>query len=222
MTGKQPTIGVKFEADLSRFSNERAAAIRRGAMRGAIRFGTRAKLAFRGDIRKAGLGDRLANTWRVDIYPQGRLQSWHPAVYVHSKAPEIVRAHSDGATIRARNGAYLAIPTDNVPFRARRHMSMADVEARFGKLAIVRSTKNPGVLWVFAQAIRAKNNKTWRRATKRRSGQGRGVEKVLMFILIRQVTLRSVLTPPEAMAAQLSPVFHDYIAEEIVRELSLT
>jgi len=212
-------VGITAEADLPTFADAKGAAIRRGAMRGAERFAARAKIVFRGDIRRAGLGDRLANTWRVDVYPKGRDQSWHPAVHVYSAAPEIIRAHTDGTTIKSKNGVFLAIPTDNVPRRGGRQLSPLDIEGQFNQDLIVRPTNRPGVLIAYVRAVRGKSGRGFRRATKKRLSAGRDVELVPMFILIRQVTLRPVLTPPEKLAESLGGVFVDYVAEEISAEL---
>ncbi|MFO1152755.1 MAG: DUF6441 family protein [Rhodospirillales bacterium] len=68
------------------------------------------KTELRGQIIRAGLGTRLANTWRGDVYPKGR-PSLGAAGYVWSKAPGIVGLYAEGAVIRSRRGLYLAIPT---------------------------------------------------------------------------------------------------------------
>lgn len=67
------------------------------------------KKRWRAQIRGAGLGDRLANTIRGEAYPKGAV-SFRPAATVYAKAPHIVSAHADGATIRSKDGFWLAIP----------------------------------------------------------------------------------------------------------------
>ena len=64
----------------------------------------------RGQITGAGLGNRLANTWRGEVYPRGQ-PSIGAAGYVWSKAPGIVRLYAEGAVIRSKQGLFLAIPT---------------------------------------------------------------------------------------------------------------
>ena len=86
----------------------------RGAER-AVTVGVRAatnglKSELRGQITGAGLGQRLANTWRSRIYPEGQ-QSLGAAGFVWSKAPNLIRLYDEGAIIRSRQGLYLAIPT---------------------------------------------------------------------------------------------------------------
>ena len=65
----------------------------------------------RSQIAGAGLGERLARTWRSETYPRAGT-SLTPAGLVWSKAPKLVRAFAYGALIRSRNGLFLAIPTE--------------------------------------------------------------------------------------------------------------
>jgi hypothetical protein len=86
----------------------------RGAERtitGGVRAATLGlKTELRGQITGAGLGQRLANTWRSRIYPEGE-QSLGAAGLVWSKAPNLIRLYGEGAIIRSKQGLYLAIPT---------------------------------------------------------------------------------------------------------------
>ncbi len=67
------------------------------------------KTELRLQITGAGLGTRLANTWRGEVYPKGQ-PSLGAAGYVWSKAPGLVRLYAEGATIRSKQGLFLAIP----------------------------------------------------------------------------------------------------------------
>ncbi len=69
------------------------------------------KAELRGQVTGAGLGERLARTWRSEIYPRAGT-SLTAAGLVWSKAPKLVRAFAYGALIRSRNGLFLAIPTE--------------------------------------------------------------------------------------------------------------
>jgi hypothetical protein len=64
----------------------------------------------RRQITSAGLGTRLANTWRGEVYPKGQ-PSIGAAGFVWSKAPRLVRLYAEGAVIRSKQGLFLAIPT---------------------------------------------------------------------------------------------------------------
>ncbi|MCC4234539.1 DUF6441 family protein [Sphingobium soli] len=76
-------------------------------------------LELRDQVTSAGLGRRLANTWRAEVYPKSD-RSLNPAGYIWSAAPEIISSYIDGATIRPVNGGkWLWIPTKAVPRRRR-------------------------------------------------------------------------------------------------------
>lgn len=83
----------------------------------------------------AGLGPGMARSWQSRAYPAGTV-SFGPAGQIWSKAPTAMRAFVEGATITAKGGRFLAIPTDQV--RALRgspnqpHATPADVERRLG------------------------------------------------------------------------------------------
>ena len=74
----------------------------------------------RRQVASAGLGQRLANSWRDKHYPNQKLDA---ASLVYTKAPQIIRAFDEGAVIRSKRGRFLAIPTENAP--ARRHHPIA-------------------------------------------------------------------------------------------------
>jgi hypothetical protein len=85
-----------------------------GAAERAVTAGIRAatdglKTELRSQVTSAGLGTRLANTWRGEVYPRGQ-PSTGAAGYVWSKAPRLVRLYAEGGIIRSRHGLYLAIP----------------------------------------------------------------------------------------------------------------
>ena len=62
------------------------------------------KTELRNQITGAGLGQRLANTWRGEVYPKGQM-SIKAAGLVYSRAPEVVGAHAQGATIHPKTGS---------------------------------------------------------------------------------------------------------------------
>lgn len=68
------------------------------------------KLGWRGQIVGAGLGARLANSIKPEVFPKAGA-SLNAAAVVWSKAPVIIGAHDTGPLIRARNGLWLAIAT---------------------------------------------------------------------------------------------------------------
>jgi Family of unknown function (DUF6441) len=68
------------------------------------------KTELRRQVTSAGLGHRLANSWRDKHYPNQGLDA---ASLVYTKAPQIISAFDEAAVIRSRRGRFLAIPTEN-------------------------------------------------------------------------------------------------------------
>jgi hypothetical protein len=71
--------------------------------------GTGLKLGWRGQITGAGLGPRLANSIRSEVFHKAGA-SLNAAALVWSKAPVIIGAHDAGPLIRSKTGIWLAIP----------------------------------------------------------------------------------------------------------------
>ena len=109
-----------------------------GAATGAMRESTPdAKQRLREQVTAAGLGNRLANTWRGESYPKGRA-SVNPAGFIWSNAPDIIDSFNRGAQIVPHAGRkFLAIPTRNVPRSrgrgTRKAMSFEQVEHEFNQ-----------------------------------------------------------------------------------------
>lgn len=150
------------------------------------------KTDLRDQVTGAGLGQRLARTWRGKRFPENR-PSMNSAAYVWSKAPDIIDGFERGPTIRTVNGGkYLAIPTDNVPKRRRgdggrgSHMSPEQVEIAF-KQKLKFAKAGNGRLIAFVEVIAAKNRRGYRAPTKGRIARGRRPAAVVMFVLVPQV-----------------------------------
>jgi Family of unknown function (DUF6441) len=86
--------------------------IERAVTSGTRDAGRGLKTELRRQVGSAGLGQRLANSWRDKHYPNRKLDA---ASLVYTKAPQIIRAFDEGAVIRSRRGRFLAIPTANAP-----------------------------------------------------------------------------------------------------------
>ena len=157
------------------------------------------KNAYRQDIVGAGLGRRLANTWRHKRYPD-KGKSLKAAVLVYNNAPEIVEAHAAGATIRANSAKFLAIPTQNAPKLGRDKVAISPTDwpnYRYGPLRFVK-TKRGGLLVVDGVRVTAKGRISkirGRKATKTKGAFSSltGRATVVMFVLVRQVRLRKRL-----------------------------
>jgi hypothetical protein len=107
---------MKLAATIARSLQADMQAELRGLER-AVAAGTRLagqslKTKLRRQVTTAGLGQRLANSWRDRHYPNEKLDA---ASLVYTEAPQIIRAFDEGAVIRSRRGRFLAIPTENAP-----------------------------------------------------------------------------------------------------------
>lgn len=88
-------------------------AAERAVTRGVKIAGDGLKNDWRGQVRSAGLGARLANTVRGRTFPD-RAVSLSAASLVYTRAPVVIDAHDRGALIRSDRGFYLAIPIAEV------------------------------------------------------------------------------------------------------------
>ncbi len=153
------------------------------------------KAELRAQVTGTGLGERLARTWRGEVYPKGQM-SISAAGFVWSKAPGIVRIYEEGATIRSTKGFYLAIPTEAAGRggAGRTKITPGAWERRTGqRLRFVYRRGAPSLL--VADSLRARTGKRGgfapASATARRTG--RSLVTVPIFILVPQVSFRKRL-----------------------------
>lgn len=139
----------------------------------------------RSQVTGAGLGTRLANTWRGSRFPQTGKVSIDAAAFVKSNAPDIISAFDEGATIHTVNGGkFLAIPTDNVPRTTgqgrggSRRMTPEEAEASFHQK--LRFAPAGGDRFV-AYVVTTKGART------------RKAQKLALFVLVPVVKLPKVL-----------------------------
>ena len=132
------------------------------------------------------LGRRVAYAWQVRFYPnQG--ERGGPAGFVWTKAPRIIDFWRAERVVTP-TGRYFAIPVNPVVKRFGKAMTIAEVENKFNQDLEPRVLKG-GNIGLFADLVRARSGRGFRRATPGRRAQGRAPEKVLLFVLVR--TLRS-------------------------------
>ena len=151
----------------------------------------------KGELRKqvigAGLGTRLARTWRDRHYPN---RGHDAASLVWSKAPQIIRTFDEGTTIRSKDGFWLAIPTPSAPKRGvggKRINPSNFPEHRFGPLRFVYRQRRPSLLVVDGVRVNATTGRVGRRAkggAYTKTGRMKaGMATVVMFILVPQVKM---------------------------------
>jgi hypothetical protein len=175
----------------------------------------------RRQVTSAGLGQRLANSWRDKHYPNQKLDA---ASLVYTKAPQIIRAFDEGAVIRSRRGRFLAIPTENAPRRGtdgRRISPSTFPEHCYGSLRFVSRSSGPSLLVV--DGLRASFGRKsgelrgFRRATDRARARGDGLTTVVMFLLVPQVKLPkrlNVARAAEHWSAQLPALVEQQLQSE--------
>jgi hypothetical protein len=197
-----------------------------GDVERAVTSGTRAagrglKTELRRQVASAGLGQRLANSWRDRHYPNQRIDA---ASLIYTKAPQIIRAFDEGAVIRSKRGRFLAIPTENAPRKGtdgKRIRPGTFPEHRFGPLRFVPRRSGPSLLVV--DGLRASfSRKTgelrgFRSATDRARQSGHGLTTVVMFLLVPQVKLPKrldVARAAERWSAQLPALIEQTLQSE--------
>jgi hypothetical protein len=179
------------------------------------------KTELRRQVNSAGLGQRLANSWRDRHYPNWKLDA---ASLVYTKAPQIIRAFDEGALIRSKRGRFLAIPTENAPKKGtdgKRISPTTFPEHRFGPLRFVPRQSGPSLLVV--DGLRASfSRKTgelrgFRRTADRARQSGQGLTTVVMFLLVPQVKLPKrldVVRAAEHWSAQLPALIEQQLRSE--------
>jgi hypothetical protein len=152
------------------------------------------KAELRGQITGAGLGEKLARTWRGEVFPKGQA-SLGAAGLVWSKAPGIVRVYEEGAVIRSQAGLFLAIPTPAAGRYGdgRQKITPGLWEQRTGlRLRFVYRQGAPSLL---VAELRARGGRRGGFAVPSAAAQrsGRALATVPIFILLPQVTVKKRL-----------------------------
>lgn len=188
-------LSATIIGDLGRIMAEEVKAAEKAVTAGVGEAAEGLKAELRTQITNAGLGPRLARTWRSETYPKGQ-DSISAAGLVWSKAPGIIRVYENGAVIRSRNGFYLAIPTAAAGRfgDGGRKITPGGWERRTGQRLRFVYRRNAASLLV-ADNMRARTGKRggYSRASAAALRSGRGLVTVPIFILVPQVTVRKRL-----------------------------
>jgi hypothetical protein len=211
------TITRSLQADMQAELRD----IERAVASGTRDAGRSLRTELRRQVASAGLGQRLANSWRDRHYPN---QKFDASSLVYTKAPQIIRAFDEGVAIRSRRGRFLAIPTENAPRKGTdgRRISPSTFPAhRFEPLRFVPRQSGPSFL--VADGLRASFSRKsgelrgFRRATERARQRGDGLTTVVMFLLVPQVKLRKrldVVRAAERWSAQLPALIEQQLQSE--------
>lgn len=210
---------ISFTPDLVAMMRAEVAAGQKAVSITMAEAGTSLKSDWRGQITGAGLGQRLANTIRQQVYPKGR-NSLDAAALVWSNAPIIIGAHDTGPLIRSGNGFWLAIP---LPAAGKalggKRITPGMWEQKTGlRLRFVYRSRGPSLL--VADAVRL-NTKGQAVASKSKTGRNQVTAPV--FLLVRQVKLPKRLDlakdAERAQAAIPASIVRNWVEETIVNRL---
>jgi len=167
--------------------------IEKAVVAGVKEAGDGLKGSLRKQVVSAGLGTRLARTWRSRAYPN---KGHDAASLVWSKAPQIIRTFDEGTVIRSKSGFWLAIPTPAAPKRGvggKRITPANFPEHRFGPLRFVYRARGPSLLVVDSVRVSAKTGRVGRRtkggAFTRTGRMKAGIATAVMFLLVPQVRM---------------------------------
>ena len=178
-------LSINITPDLVALMRAEVAAGQKAVSVTMAQAGAGLKSAWRGQIIGASLGQRLANTIRLQTYPKGR-NSLDAAALVWSNAPVIIGAHDTGPLIRSGSGFWLTIP---LPAAGKamggKRITPGLWEQKTGlRLRFVYRSRGPSLL--VADAVRLN---TRGQAAVSRSKTGRGQVTAPIFLLVRQVKL---------------------------------
>jgi hypothetical protein len=135
------------------------------------------KTDLREQVRRARRGGRLAKAWRGRVYENEGINA---AGFVWSKAPKIIRAFDEGVVIRAKNGRWLAIPTEHAPKRGMSAGGRSSMSKRISPKSYVWRDRLRFVPINPRLALLVENKQ-------------KGKKTKVMFILVKQVKLKKRL-----------------------------
>lgn len=176
----------------------------------AFHTASEAQHELREDVRKAGLGDGIANAWRLEHYPKGVRRSWNPSAFIWSNAAHIVEAHARGEPIRGKGGL-LAVPIPDSPawdIKIRPGEKRTDrITQRFGPLRLIVPRRGPPMLVASGRGDSAGALRPLRKTRNKATGavytplrQAR--VDIPMFWLVPQVRLEKILSWPAIFERQ--------------------
>lgn len=200
-------IRAALTGDLAKLMEAQITGIEAAVTNGVREAATGLQAELRQQTESAGLGRGLAHSWRREQYPRAG-RSMTAAALVFSRAPQVMRAFSEGSLIRSAEGRFLAIPTEAAPARGtdgKRITPSTFPEVTLGPLRYVYRRGRPALLVVDDVRLdsrgrvrslrtRRKGGGDYVRLTARTKAQGVvGRTTVVMFVLVPQVRLRKRL-----------------------------
>lgn len=199
-------LGAAIEGNLVEVLERQMEPVKRALKAGLKEGSADLKQQLRDQVTGSGMGQRLARSWRDDVYPKGAKTSFRAAAVVRSKAPKLVAAFDEGVTIRGKEGAWLAIPTEHAPktgYGNKRITPENFPEHRYGKLRFIYRSGREGLLVVDGVRLTRSGRvgKQLKNQGRTKTGKTRkGVATIVMFVLVKQVRLPKKLNTVSAVA----------------------
>lgn len=187
-------LQARVIGDLSKQMKQEIHAGERAVTESVHATGVKIKEKWRGEIRSAGLGRKVALSIREKTYPVGGV-SFDAASLIWTKAPKALAAHTQGVTIRSKKGLYLAIPTPAAgrDYRGFRLTPKKWERERGIKLRFIYRQGKPGLLVADDARLTKAGGARANRRKRRKDGILTGALTVPIFILVPQVRLRKRL-----------------------------
>ena len=187
-------LRAALQGDLKKLMRQEFQNAERAVTQGVREATNGLKLAMRRQATSSGLGPRMANTWRGDIYPKGQ-SSIRAAGLVYTRASKVMAGFEEAKAIRSKDGFWLAIPTPNAPKRGvggGRISPSNFPEQRFGPLRFIYRRNGPSLL--VAENLRPSISRTTGEVRGfRKAKTNRGVSSVVMFWLVPQVKMPKLI-----------------------------
>jgi hypothetical protein len=192
-----PRLLVALRGDLEKIMKQEVSAAERAITLGVRETTDHLKTELRDQVTGAGLGKKLAFTWRGKTFPQGRM-SINAAGFVWSNAPQIISAFDMGAIIRSRTGAYLPVPLPAAgKLAGRKKLTPKNWEQHNNQKLVFVKRKGGNNPILIAENMRARKGK---RGGFTKAKTNKGLTTVPMFVLIPQVSLKKRLDVKSAVA----------------------
>jgi hypothetical protein len=184
-------IGATIDGDLNAIATEILQEAEAAVTRGVFAAGRGLRDDWRGQVRGAGLGSRLANTVRQADFPRSGA-SLRAASLVWTKAPDILHAFDGGVLIRGKDGLWLAIPLPaaGITGLGRQRITPWRWEQRTGlRLRFVYRRNGPSLLVADDARLNSRGLAAAKGGRRRRDGILTGAQTVPVFLLLRQVKM---------------------------------
>jgi hypothetical protein len=188
-------LNAAIKGDLKKFMKQQEAAAEAAVTNGVKDISNHIKDDLRAQVVNAGLGSKMSKTWKTHFYPAGR-KSLSATGLIYPDMPKVIRAFSEGAVIRSKDGFFLAIPTPAAPKRGIGGERINPSNFPEHALGRLRFVYRPGaVSLLVVDGLRAGTGKRggFRKASETAQRTGRGLTTVVMFFLVPQARLKKRL-----------------------------